>query len=181
MRRARRDAEAPQSEPQPEPMIFLSYRRADSRIATYKLHHWLKERLPPGAVYLDEVSSVPGEDWEANVQRVIPHCRAVIVLIGDHWAGEYFWNSRHPVRIELDCAHKANVYILPILLNGVGMPTPTELFRELHWLRTFTAISLAVDTSQPDAELPPSDAIDRLAQALRTRAGVPLELSLIHI
>ena len=175
MRRARRDAEAPQPEPKSEPMIFLSYRRADSRIATYKLYHWLRERLPPEAVYLDMVSAVPGEDWEANVQRVIPRCRAVIVLIGDHWAGEHFWNSRHPVRIELDCAHAANVYILPILLNGVDMPTPTELFRELHWLRAFTAISLAIDTSQPDAELAPSTALDQLATALRTRAGVSLE------
>jgi len=116
--------------------VFISYRRADEKSALL-LHQGLAAAFGDRKAWLDHENIEGGTEWMGSIANAVGACSAFVVLIGKGWA--------HPdnlarlrqdgdvVRAEIEQAlarradPKDNLPILPILFDGVRMPSKEDL------------------------------------------------------
>jgi hypothetical protein len=111
--------------------IFLSYRREDSPTTAGRIQDWLVQRVPKKDVFFDIDSIQYGIDFERRIQQTIPHCKAVLAIIGPRW----FTEDGHPSRqvvAELELASRSGVQIIPVLVEGGSMPPQDRLPQSLQ-------------------------------------------------
>jgi hypothetical protein len=114
--------------------IFISYRHADSRSATERLYEAITRELAADQVYLDDVSTAAGDDWEPALRSAVAGARLVIAVIGPNWLRAADpWGRRlldiedDWVRYELEAALASGTAVLPVLVDGAEMPPPEAL------------------------------------------------------
>jgi len=125
------------------PRIFINYRRADADASAGRLHETLVRTFGRDEVFMDQFSIRPGEVFSWTIQQAVAHADVVVSLIGPTW-----WtlkdgsdrpriaNSRDYVRRELVAALDRGTALVPILVNGAGVPDTTSAFdQELHGLQ----------------------------------------------
>jgi hypothetical protein len=130
---------------------FVNYRRGDSPGIAARIFDRLTSHFGRESVYIDVDSLALGADFRATAQRAIESCDYFIVIIGPQWyGGDGTQDSRNvsaPVVDEIEVALRANKLIVPILVEGATMPSPSSLppgARELTF-RNALAVFSGVD------------------------------------
>ena len=114
------------------PRIGISYRRADSAAIAGRIFDRLTQRYGVGAIFMD-IDEIPfGIDFRDHIAEVLATCDAVVAVMGPRWltgAGETsrMLDETDPVRIEVQAALERGIPVIPVLVEGAGMPQPSDL------------------------------------------------------
>lgn len=153
------------------PAIFISYRRDDSSGYAGRLHEALERRFGTDAVFRDVDTLVAGQDFVAAIDQGLRACRVALVVIGREWLASQGGASRLElpddyVRIEVAGAlARRDVLVVPVLVEGAGMPPRGALPEDLQALSRRQALSLRDETWDGDVE--------RLIRVVAPRIGSP--------
>jgi hypothetical protein len=159
-------------------MIAISYRREDSISIAGRLYDRLRTKFGKENVFMDFDSIPPGVDFREHIHRTIQRSNLVIVVIGAGWLGEQAAGPRRIddpsdfVHLEIAYALKAQIPIVPVLVNNAQMPKPDELPSDLQELAFRNAVPLdaGIDFHQHVDRL--IAGIGKLARGVRKRRGV---------
>jgi hypothetical protein len=155
-----------------EKRIFISYRRSDSAGYAGRLYDYLKKYFGEERIFFDFDTIKPGVDFEQKIKSELDNSDAVLVLIGNQWLsvkdsnGDRRLDDPHDyVRLEVETALPRNVTVIPILLQGVPMPSGSELPEKLYDLSRRNAIKLSDEHWNSDLGI--------LTTILKNVLGVP--------
>lgn len=132
------------------PKIFISYRRTDSEAVTGRISDRLAQAFGAHNLVQDVGDAPPGEDFRAHRQAVVSQCNVELVIIGKQWAATAYDDGRKRlddpadlVRIEVEAGlSRRDMLVIPVLVNGAGMPAASELPASLQELRYRNAIAV---------------------------------------
>jgi len=164
---ARRPA-TPGKGPGPTPSIFLSYRRADTRLVTGRIRDALAHRFGAEAIFRD-VDSIPlGTRFRDKISETIARAGCVLAVIGPDWvdARDEDGNRRLDdpedyVRFEIESTLAQGHPLLPVLVENAPMPKASRLPASL---RPLTAINGVIIPQEPYFEV----GIERMIATLET-------------
>lgn len=150
--------------------IFISYRRADSAGWAGRLHDDLRQRFGFDRVFRD-VAITPGVDFIDHIEGVMDGCEVLLAVIGPRWATVTGPSGRprlHApddlVRLEIERAlSRPDVHVIPVLVEGAGMPTADDLPEGLRALTRRNAMEITDQRWEYD--------VDRLCDCLRAVLG----------
>jgi hypothetical protein len=115
------------------PIIVLSYRRDDSKWIAGRIFDRLEDHYGKGHIFMD-IDSIPvGLDFREHLQQSLARCDILLAVIGPRWLGtdehghhavadETDW-----VRIEIETALVKKIPVIPILIDRLRMPKPSDL------------------------------------------------------
>ena len=128
--------------------IFISYRRADASWPVRWLADWLARQFGAGVVFLDADSIRPGDDFAEKIEAAVGACSVLLAVIGPQWlaaegdAGRRTDDPQDWVRLEIGIAIERGVCVIPVLVDGARMPSPSELPPGLRALTGRHAVEL---------------------------------------
>jgi len=128
------------------PVILISYRRADSKDITGRIHEQLVSRYGKKSVYIDIDSIQPSADYRVHITQALERALVMVAVIGKDWAGPRaegkarIFDADDPVRAEVETAFANHRSVLPVLVNGAGMPAEADLPESLARLPYLNAI-----------------------------------------
>ncbi len=154
-----------------EHSVFISYRRADTWGHAGRLSDDLERHFGRSVVFRDIDSIDAGVDFVHALERAIGEARVCMVMIGDTWLSELADDGSRRldapddhVRREIEIALATpELLVLPVLVEGAGMPSAEELPASLQRLARLQAVELSESRWDYD--------VSRLAAVLRD-AGV---------
>jgi hypothetical protein len=120
--------------------IFICYRHVDKPWAG-RLEAELSTRFGADAVFRDR--TIPaGVNWRTYIDDALDSCDVMLVLIGPSWvaptAGQgvnRLWEADDVVRREIERGlQRADVHVIPVLLDGTQVPSAEQLPPGLHAL-----------------------------------------------
>jgi hypothetical protein len=108
--------------------IFISYRHE-------QVGHWIARRIADGlksqlgndSVFCDTSSIEPAFAWEETIQTALSQSAVCLVLIHPGWQAGQLHNPGDWVRREISIALQRNLTIVPVLVDGAKMPSPSDL------------------------------------------------------
>jgi hypothetical protein len=131
--------------------IFISYRRTDAASAA----GWLYDRLAgrfAGQLFKDVDSIRPGDDFVAEINRAVASCAVLLAVIGPRWlmaadarGQRRLDDPKDFVRLEIEAALSRAVRVVPVLVDGAGMPDGDDLPPSLRDLARRHAVTLSPD------------------------------------
>ncbi len=161
------------------PMIFISYRRDDSSGHVGRLYDTLASHYGARRIFVDIDHIGAGEDFVRVLDEAIGKSRIMLVVIGKHWQYDDAGYSRlgNPndfVRLEVVAGLQHGLRVIPLLVQGATMPSPTQLPRDLQELSTRNAMELSdVRWKEDVARL--ESTLDKLMREMR-RADIAREV-----
>jgi hypothetical protein len=177
--------------------IFISYRREETAYPAGWLYDRLADRYGHDQVFKDVDSIQLGDDFVEVITRAVGSCDVLLALIGDEWLTVIDAHGRRRlddpddfVRVEIEAALTRKVRVIPILVDGAGMPHADELPPSLAKLVRRQALELSptrfeYDTSRLLRVLDTTLAEMRTAQggpaAMRSPAAEVLDLSTTEV
>ncbi len=134
-------------------LIFISYRREESRWSARSLYDRLSASFGPKQIFMDIDAIALGEDFIKAIERTVSECDVLIAIIGANWLtskddqGDRRLNNPEDfVRMEIATALSRDIRVIPVLVDGALMPRPTELPDDLKPLVRRNALRIS-DTS----------------------------------
>jgi len=132
--------------------IFISYRRDDSAATVGRIYDRLVEVFGKEVVFKD-VDSIPlGADFPQYIAGVIQRCTVALVVIGPQWAEARGADGRprlaNPgdfVRLEAETALQRGIPVIPLLVQGAGVPKPEQLPPSMRALTSRNATPIRYD------------------------------------
>ena len=154
------------------PSVFVSYRREDSKHAAGRLAAILADRCE---LFMDVESIEAGSDFSETVRRSLDSSDVLLALIGSAWLtstdadGSRRIDASHDwVALEISTALRRDIPVIPVLLDGVAMPSRVDLPATLAGLADRQAVRVDHETFVSDC-LRLIDAIDgALSQVLQS-------------
>jgi TIR domain len=136
----------------PATKIFISYRRQDSGDVTGRIYDRLVQRFGRQAIFKD-VDSIPlGVDFRKSLDDAVGRCNLLLAIIGRQWLSSQNENGarrlddpRDFVRIEIEAALQREIPVIPLLVQGAGVPGENDLPQSLQALVYRNAISIRPD------------------------------------
>jgi TIR domain len=132
-------------------VVFVAYRRSDSTDIVGRLYDRLAKRFGIARVIRD-VNSIPlGVNFRTYIEQMIPACSVLLVVIGPSWDRDRADSRRRTddqedlLRIEVACALKHGVRIIPVFVGGTQIPDRIALPPELSVLASLNGIALRSD------------------------------------
>jgi len=114
--------------------IFVSYRREGGSGFAGRIEADLQRRFGQVEVFRDVDDLAAGEDFVQGLERALGSCRVLIVVIGKTWLtasgpnGARRLDDPHDfVRLEVSVALRRDVRVIPVLVEGAGMPSEADL------------------------------------------------------
>jgi hypothetical protein len=139
--------------------IFISYRREDSAGWAGRLYDRLSSRFAADKIFMDVVDLAPGVDFVEALEESVGACDVLIAVIGQRWlsGSDEAGNRRLDkpedfVRIEVATALKRGIRVIPVLVDGAGMPPSGELPEDLKALARRHALEASHTRFSADAE-----------------------------
>ena len=138
------------SDSQQSPLIFLNYRREDSKDVTNRLHDDLEYALGVGKVFLDVGSIVAGGPWPELIRERLSQAAVVIVVIGRDWLKVSDPDSFQRrldadddwVRLEIEEALRAGKVVIPVLVRDARAPSAELLPPSIRELANRQAVTI---------------------------------------
>lgn len=170
------------SSPSQKGRIFISYRRIDSAGYAGRIYDRLVAYFGEDAIFMDVDTIEGGTDFTKVLEDAVQSCDVLIALIGGQWLsikdkdGERrLDNPEDFVRVEIATALKRNIRVIPVLVDGVDMPQPTDLPENLKTLARRNALRVNHHSFNPDIYrlLEHSKSALDEAKALRAKAVRP--------
>jgi hypothetical protein len=149
--------------------IFISYRRDDSAGYTRAIYDQLAERFTQERIFMDVDAIEPGLPFDEVINQAVSRCEILLVIIGKRWmeqqpgVGPRINDPKDFVRLEIAAALSRNVRVIPVLLDGAGMPTEEALPEPLRALARRNAIEISNTRFKSD--------VDRLVEAVSKVLG----------
>jgi hypothetical protein len=142
------------------PGTFISYRREDAAGYAGRLRESLERRLGAARVFRDVDTLRPGQDFVQAIESRLSDCAVMIAVIGREWAtARDMAGSRRLdepfdfVRLEISAAlTRANVLVVPVLVEGAAMPAASELPENMRALTRRQALSVRDETWDSDVD-----------------------------
>jgi hypothetical protein len=133
-------------------VLFLSYRRADSRDIVGRIYDRLITHFPIEAIFRDLDSLLIGRPFPTALDEAVSKARAALVVIGPNWLSITDSTGRRRlddpedfVRREVLQALAAGIIVVPVLVLGAAMPSEQELPESLRPLVFHHAASVRSD------------------------------------
>jgi TPR repeat protein len=133
--------------------IFICYRREDTAAFAALLHSRLAETFGENRIFIDVDSIGPGTDFVDSIDKAIRSSGVMLILIGRRWSPARLAEPDDFVRIELLSAFEQGTRVIPLLLEGVRMPGPEELPRELAPLTRRQAVEFGTSRIEMDVRM----------------------------
>jgi hypothetical protein len=112
--------------------IFISYRRADNADLVQSLYERLVARYGKRRVFRDTSSLLAGDDFREMIRKEIVRCHVVVAVVGREWSPACLHLPNDLVRLELGEALRLGRPIVPVCIDGAGMPRRDDLPDELR-------------------------------------------------
>lgn len=145
------------SAPSQKGRIFISYRRIDSAGYAGRIYDRFVAYFGEDAIFMDVDTIEGGTDFIKTLEEAVQCCDVLIALIGRQWlnirdkGGERrLDNPEDFVRIEIATALKRNIRVIPVLVDGIDMPQPTDLPENLKALARRNALQVNHQSFNPD-------------------------------
>ena len=138
--------------------IFISYRRDDSAGYTRAIYDQLAERFTQERIFMDVDAIEPGLPFDEVINQAVSRCEILLVMIGKRWmelqpgGGPRINDEKDFVRLEIATALSRNVRVIPVLLDGAGMPTGELLPEPLRTLARRNAIEISNTRFKSDVD-----------------------------
>jgi hypothetical protein len=160
--------------------LFINYRRGDSGGYAGRIYDALNNHSPSWEVFMDIDTIEPGVDFTEVIDHELDTCDAVIAVMGRQWLQQTDVKGQrrldHPddfVRLELAAAlDRPNVRVIPILVQGVDMPSSDDLPDVLVPLARRNAIELSDSRWSYDMSRL-VDVLERIEQKLASEEQLP--------
>jgi WD40 repeat protein len=137
--------------------VFVSYRRGDSEGQARALKNDLVELIGKSSVFMDVDNIAPGQDFRHVLNERLESCGLLLALIGPGWldakdgeGNRRLGNATDLVRHEIAAALKRNIRVIPVLLQGVQVPSPERLPEDIRELAYRHAFALGHSTWESD-------------------------------
>jgi hypothetical protein len=139
--------------------VFISYRREDSPGHAGRLFDRVRARFGARTVFMDVTAIDAGVDFVDAIERAVGACDVLLAVIGPQWssAADHVGRRRLDsptdfVRVEIGGALKRNVRVVPVLVDGARLPSPSELPDDLQPLLRRNAVELRDPRWDADVE-----------------------------
>ena len=123
--------------------IFISYRRDDSAANAGRLCDRLGAEFGAEQVFMDVDDIPPGADFSAHISAKIGACDALLVVIGKQWLSARLNDPNDLVSQEIALALQRDILVIPVLVEGAGMPKAAELRNDLKALAQRNAVAIS--------------------------------------
>jgi hypothetical protein len=140
--------------------IFISYRRSDASGHAGRLYDYLRDYFGPERIFFDVDTIQAGTNFEQRITTELDNSDAALVIIGNQWLDakdkegtRRLDNPQDYVRFEVETALRKNIPVIPILVQGVQMPSANMLPETLYDLSRRNAIRLNDDHWASDCDL----------------------------
>ena len=154
--------------------IFLSYRRQDTLSATGRLADRLEQHFGRQRVFRDYDSIVAGSDFVKAIDGAIRMSTVVLAIVGPDWLEARDAQGRRRldeagdfVRLEIESALRAELPVIPVLVEGAKMPAAAALPPSLEPFTRCQAVELSESRWRDDA--------DRLIASLQSQFAIESE------
>ncbi|MFE6283627.1 toll/interleukin-1 receptor domain-containing protein [Streptomyces sp. NPDC057877] len=160
------------------PLIFINFRRLDTRDTGPHLDTALQDEFGASNVFRDQRSIVKGSDFRDEIERQLRKCELLLAVMGPQWASltddatgrRLIDDPDDWVRKEIALALSWKLEILPVLVGTDEMPQPHELPADLRDLAYRQAVDFRPHKQSID--LPPLfEAIREKVPDLRRRTN----------
>lgn len=153
--------------------IFISYREKDTAAEAGRLADSLKQHFYNEQIFMDIDKIEPGVDFTDVINHSLASCDVMLAVIGPNWATLQSSTSnttriKDPndwVRLEIATALERKVRVVPVLVDGVTLPSLDELPEDLHALVRRQAYEISNKRWKYDT--------DNLAAFLQKSVGIP--------
>ena len=139
--------------------VFISYRREDFGGFAGRIYDRLAERLGHESVFFDVDNIPPGLDFVDVLSERVGRCDALVAIIGRHWLTSADTDNRRRlddpsdfVRIEIEAALGRGVRVIPVLVDGAGMPRAEDLPESLKKLARRQGVEISHTRFDSDVE-----------------------------
>lgn len=146
--------------------IFISYRRDDAEGQAGRLFVDLAKQFGEDAVFMDVAAIQPGRDFRRAIDEHVTSCGVLLALIGKNWLTatndsgvRRLDDPTDFVRLETASALKRDIPVIPVLVQGAGMPRAQDLPDDLKELSFRNGVELTHARWESDVQV--------LAKALR--------------
>ena len=140
-------------------MIFVNYRRDDSRAIAGRLHDRLAQAFGRKNVFMDVDNIPPGVDFVSHLNNHVATCEVFLAVIGPNWlyaknedGDRRIHTPEDFVAVEIAAALARDIRVIPVLVDGTRMPKVGDLPEVLKPLVRRQAIELRHDQFGRDAE-----------------------------
>jgi hypothetical protein len=112
--------------------IVVSYRRADTAAIAGRIFDRLSSHYGDDSVFMD-VDNIPfGIDFRQHIKGVLETSDILVAVVGPHWIGGSgdrgrIQDAADPVRVEVETALARGMPVIPVLVDGARMPSPSDL------------------------------------------------------
>src|SRR5215510_7013524 len=132
--------------------IFISYRRQDSGDVTGRIYDRLVQHFGKEAIFKD-VDSIPlGVDFREFLGDAVGKCNLLLAVVGRQWLNSQnesgarrLDDSRDFVRIEIESALQRDIPVIPLLVQGAGVPAENDMPSSMRALVYRNALSIRPD------------------------------------
>lgn len=147
--------------------IFISYRREDSAGSAGRVRDSLMKTFGKN-VFLDVDSIDLGVNFVTALREEVSKCIALLAVIGRDWidirdknGARRLDDPKDLVRIEIGTALQRKIPVIPILLDGTGIPSADHLPEDLQELSLRNGMNVRYDSFESD--------MDRLVRRLKSQ------------
>jgi formylglycine-generating enzyme required for sulfatase activity len=113
--------------------VFISYRRDDSAGYAHAIHSKLGQYFSKDQVFMDVDTVEPGVDFVRVIEEAVGECDVLIALIGKRWASvdsgttSRLHDPEDFVGLEISTALARDIRVVPVLVDGITMPSEKML------------------------------------------------------
>lgn len=150
--------------------LLISYRRADTAAIAGRIRDRLAMHFGEDRIFMD-IDAIPiGVDFRTHLGKAVANADAVLVLIGEDWAGDRpgapsrIMEDQDPIRLEVESAFQAQRLVIPVLIDRAVMPAEEKLPKAIAGLAYINAAY--VDSGRDF-----NSHMERLIRALETSIG----------
>src|SRR5262245_11800925 len=129
--------------------IFISYRRDDSAAYAHAIYSQLVQHFSKDHVFMDVDTVEFGVDFVHAIEEAVGKCDVLVALIGKRWANvkngskSRLDDPNDFVRLEISPALARNIRVIPVLVDGMSMPSVDTLPHPLKPLSRRNAIEIS--------------------------------------
>jgi TIR domain/Protein of unknown function (DUF421)/WD domain, G-beta repeat len=139
--------------------IFISYRRQDASHLAGRLYDRLADQFGEAQIFMDVDTIDLGLDFAEVIAGAVGTCQVLLALIGPRWIAAADKDGRPRldnlddfVRLEIQTALDRDVRVIPVLIDGAGMPGQHELPAPLARLSRRNALTMRHESFRRDAD-----------------------------
>jgi TIR domain len=138
--------------------VFISYRRDDSFGYAQTIYRELLKHYSKDRVFIDVDTVEPGVDFVYAIEKAVGECDVLLAFIGKRWANvskgakSRLNDPNDFVRIEISTALARDIRVIPVLVDGMRVPSEKMLPTSLKALTRRNAMEISHTRFNYDVE-----------------------------